>query len=129
MKIDFLKSKAEDFLKTTEYHFKEKMYHLVAFDLEQALQLFLKYTLFLKTRTYPPIHSIKELLKGAGRIYKKEKEIQKIMDRNLHLISDLEQAYLTSRYLPAEFTKKQVEDMGKFVNEMIKFLQKLWKKQ
>ena len=51
------------------------------------------------------------------------------MDRNLHLISDLEQAYLTSRYLPAEFTKKQVEDMEKFVNEMIKFLQKLWKKQ
>jgi len=81
MKIDFLKSKAEDFLKTTEYHFKEKMYHLVAFDLEQALQLFLKYTLFLKTRTYPPIHSIKELLKGAGRIYKKEKEIQKITDK------------------------------------------------
>jgi HEPN domain-containing protein len=30
MKIDFLKKRAEDFLATAKYHFKEKMYHLVA---------------------------------------------------------------------------------------------------
>jgi len=48
MKFDFLKKRAEDFLLTAKYHFKKKMYHLVAFDLEQAIQLYLKYTLALR---------------------------------------------------------------------------------
>jgi HEPN domain-containing protein len=49
----------------------------VAFDLEQAVQLYLKYTLALKLRNFPPTHSLKELLKAVGKAYKKEKEVEK----------------------------------------------------
>ena len=48
MEINFLKKRAEEFLKTSEYHFREGMYELTTFDLEQSLQLFLKYTIYLK---------------------------------------------------------------------------------
>jgi HEPN domain-containing protein len=47
------------------------MYHLVAFDLEQVLQLYLKYTLVLKLRNFPPTHSLKELLKAARKSLQK----------------------------------------------------------
>jgi HEPN domain-containing protein len=101
------------------------MYHLVAFDLEQAIQLYLKYALALKLRSFPPAHSLKELLTAVGKAYKKEKEVEKIVNENIHLIADLEQAYITSRYLPAEFTKKQVEELEEFSRSLIKWLKKL----
>jgi HEPN domain-containing protein len=44
------------------------------------------------------------------------------------LIADLEQAYITSRYLPAEFTKREVEELEKFSIELIEWLKKLWPK-
>lgn len=128
MKIEFLKQRAKEFLKTSKYHFKEKMYHLVAFDLEQALQLYLKYFLFLKTRHYPPTHSLTELFKLLGKAFGVEKEIKKLLKENFHVISDLEEAYISSRYLPAEFTREQVKAMAKFVSKTINFLKKLHEK-
>jgi len=125
MDVKFLKKRAEDFLKTAGYHLKEEMYHLVAFDLEQALQLYLKYFLSLKLKKFPPTHSLKELLDATGKAYHKGKEIRKLIDQNLHLIADLEQAYITSRYLSAEFSKNQVKELEEFVKKVIKFLQNL----
>lgn len=61
MDIEYLKKRGEEFLKTSEYHLNNEMYDLGAFDLEQALQLFLKYTIFLKLKSYPPTHSLKSL--------------------------------------------------------------------
>jgi HEPN domain-containing protein len=51
-------------------------------------------------------------------------------EENINLISDLEQSYITSRYLPAEFTKRQVENMRDWVEKLIQFLKKYgFKKQ
>lgn len=102
------------------------MYHLAVFDLEQACQLYLKYTLFLKLREFPPTHSLRDLLRGVGETYKKKKTVEKIFNQNIHLIADLEQAYITSRYLPAEFSPKQVKQIEKFSKRLIVFLKKLW---
>jgi len=125
VQMDFLKKRAEEFLKTADYHLKEGFYHLTAFDLEQALQLYLKYFLFLKLKDYPKTHSLKELMKNLGKAYHKELEIKKIIEKNIHLIANLEEAYISSRYLPAEFTLKQVKEMKKFVEDFIKFLKTL----
>lgn len=125
VEMNFLKKRAEEFLKTADYHLKEGFYHLTAFDLEQALQLYLKYFLFLKLKDYPKTHSLKELMKNLGKAYRKESEIKKIIEKNIHLIANLEEAYISSRYLPAEFTLKQVKEMKKFVEDFIKFLKTL----
>jgi len=60
-----------------------------------------------------------------GKLYKKEKEIQKIVDENASVIGDLEQAYITARYLPVEFNQKRVENMAKFTKKLIRFLKEL----
>lgn len=109
-KIDFLKDRAEDFLSNAKDLIKKGIYPLAAFNLEQALQ---------------QTHFLGELLRGIGKAYKKEKEIEKIIEKNANIIADLEHAYITSRYLPAEFFKSQVENMLNFVEKVINFLKKL----
>lgn len=121
-KADFLKERAESFRTTADYHIGKKDYPLAAFDLEQAAQLYLKYYLFLKIKYYPPIHSLKMILSEIGKAYQKEDKIEKFKDKYIHLISELENAYITSRYLPTEFTKKQIEGMKKFLEKLIEFL-------
>ncbi|HPP43109.1 MAG TPA: HEPN domain-containing protein [Caldisericia bacterium] len=128
MEINFLKKRAEEFLKTSEYHFREGMYELTTFDLEQSLQLFLKYTIYLKNRNYPPTHSLKSLFKILGETYNVEKNLEEITKDKIHLISNLEQAYISSRYLPFYYTKEEVLEMRDFVNKIIKFLEDLWEK-
>jgi HEPN domain-containing protein len=125
MEVNFLRKRAEDFLANAKYLIKKEVYSLAAFNLEQAAQLYLKYYLYLKLKKYPKIHLLGELLKGIGKVYKKEKKVKELVEKNANIISDLDQAYLTSRYLPAEFFKTQLENMLKFVEDLIEFLKKL----
>ncbi len=126
MEIEYLKKRGEEFLKTSEYHLNNEMYDLAAFDLEQALQLFLKYTIFLKIKTYPPTHSLKSLFKMLGETYNKEKELDKVLKNKYQLIGNLEQSYISSRYLPYTYTKEEVFEFQKFLNEVVEFLKELW---
>ncbi|WP_290597154.1 MULTISPECIES: HEPN domain-containing protein [unclassified Archaeoglobus] len=41
----------------------------------------------------------------------KEKEIARFMEDNIDRISNLENAYITSVYIPSEFERKEVENM------------------
>jgi HEPN domain-containing protein len=124
-KIDFLKKRADEFSDLAKWAFKEKYYNLAAFNLEQASQLYLKYYFGLRARKYPKTHSLEELLEGIGKIYEREKEVKKLLEENASVIGDLEQAYLTSRYLPVEFSKKRIENMFEFFEKLIDFLKKL----
>jgi len=124
-KIDFLKKRADEFFDLAKISFKEKYYNLAAFNLEQASQLYLKYYFALKARKYPKTHSLEELLKGLGKIYEREKEVKKLLEENASVIGDLEQAYLTSRYLPVEFSKKRIENMFEFFENLVNFLKNL----
>lgn len=124
-KADFLKKRADEFLKTADYHTREEMYSLAAFDLEQVCQLYLKYYLFLKLADFPRTHDLEELLEGIGRVYGKEKEVEEFKQENFSLVADLGQAYITARYLPAEFSKQQIETMQGFVQQLINLLNTL----
>jgi HEPN domain-containing protein len=125
METDFLKKRAESFLRDAKFAISEKRWFAAAFHLEQTCQLYLKYFLFSKLRDFPKTHSLTELLKALGRAYKREKEVKKFLENNEEEISDLEEAYLTSRYLPVEFSQKQVIKMRNFTLKLIKFLKGL----
>ena len=124
-KANFLKEKAEAFLENAKYNISKRQWFLAAFHLEQVCQLYLKYYLFLKLRRYPKTHSLRNLLEGIGEVYNKKKDIKKIIKENANIISDLEQAYITSRYLPVEFFEEQVKNMERFIKKVIKFLKNL----
>lgn len=123
----FLKQRADRFLKEGRRLLEEKVYDLAAFNLEQSAQLFLKYTLFLKLGDYPRTHSLRRLLTQlsmADKVFRSK--IEHFLAEKIETVSNLEDAYLTSRYLPKEFTEKEIRLMEKFVIELIDLLKKLW---
>ena len=125
-KGEFLIKKAKGFLEDAKYDIKTQKWFLAAFHLEQCCQLYLKYFIFKKLGDFPKIHSLNELLEELKKVYpKKKKQIEKIQKEEAGVIGDLNQAYITSRYLPIEFNKFQVEKMLEFTQKLIKFLKKL----
>jgi len=125
MRVNFLKNKAEIFFENGKEQIKKKRYFLAAFNFEQASQLFLKYYLFLRLKDFPKIHEIDRLLIETGKTYEKQREVRQFLKENASVIGDLNQAYITSRYLPIEFNFYQVTEMGKFVERLISFLKRI----
>lgn len=122
---EFLKERAESFFRDAELAIKESRWNSAAFHLEQACQLYLKYFLFKKIGDFPKTHSLRRLLKSIGKAYSKEEGIDNFVERNEEVIFGLEQAYIVSRYLPVEFSEKQVNKMVQFFKELLTFLQNL----
>ncbi|MFH0792290.1 MAG: HEPN domain-containing protein [bacterium] len=125
MKTGFLKERAEIFFESATEQLKKKHYFLSAFSFEQATQLYLKYCLLIKLRDFPKIHELEKLLLEVGKTYRKQKETDRFLKKQASVIGDLNQTYITSRYLPVEFNRYQVEKMGEFVEVLIKFLKKI----
>ena len=124
-KAEFLKNKAQIFFESGGEQIQKKRYFLAAFNFEQAAQLYLKYCLFMRIKDFPKIHEINELLKDIGKVYNKEKNVDKFLRENASVLGDLNQAYITSRYLPVDFNQYQVKEMQNFVKRLRIFLKKL----
>jgi len=125
MKIDFLKQRADDFLKTAKEGIPAKRYNLAAFNFEQATQLYLKHCLFVSLKDFPKIHELDKLLVGVGKACGKPDEVDKFFKENSSVIGDLNQSYLTARYLPVDFNLYQVQEMEKFVEKLTAFLKEI----
>lgn len=59
---EYLRNNARDFFYEGERLLKEGKYNLAIFNLEQALQLAVKYTLFQLTGSFPKTHEVTHLL-------------------------------------------------------------------
>jgi len=125
MKIDFLRNKAQIFFESGSEQIQKKRYFLAAFSFEQAAQLYLKYYLFIKLKDFPKVHEIDKLLREIGKVYNKKKQIDSFLKKNASVIGDLQQAYITSRYLPIDFSQYQVEKMQSFIKRLRIFLKKI----
>jgi HEPN domain-containing protein len=120
-----LKERAEKFYFYANQAFKNEDFEIAAFNFEQSAQLYLKYTLSLLIGDFPKTHELRKLMKELIKVTK-SKGLLKLLNEQQNVISDLEAAYFTSRYLPATFYKKQVENMKNFVDELKEILKKLW---
>jgi len=115
MNYEFLKENAEAFLKNARDLFSKGVYQLVAFNCEQAVQLFLKYILAKKLGEFPKTHSLKRLFREVENFCPALKELA---EEHITLVGDLEFAYIASRYYPAEFTHKEVSLMIEFAEKV-----------
>jgi len=119
--IEYLKRRADEFLETAQYNFTKKMYDLAAFSVEQYMQLYLKYFLAKKVGYFPKTYSVSSLFKEAGKIcsmlleFYKEKALE---------ISAIEDAYISSRYLPREFDEETVSAMLRIAEEFRRVMEK-----
>jgi len=122
---EFLKQRAEKFLANGEDLLNKGIFDLAAFNFEQYCQLILKYYLFLEVGDFPKTHFLKDLLTELGKVYKKENSAKKLLDRDVQVISNLENAYITSRYVPSIFIEGEVREMLGFCKKLTEFLKNL----
>lgn len=123
--IEVLKERAIKFLRNGEHLLHEDVLDIAAFNIQQFVELYLKYKLFLLAGDYPKTHSIKRLLKDIGKLGKKETELSNFMKENIDGISNIENAYITSRYIPSDFERVEVENMLKLSKKIKEFVDKL----
>lgn len=123
---DFLKRRAKAFLESAQADFTRGSYDLVLFHVEQFLQLYLKYLLYMKIGDFPKTHSVVRLIKDVIKVYN-DYRLREFYEENLETLYLLEEAYITSRYLPREYDKdiaKRVLNFAKKVLEVLEWLEK-----
>lgn len=123
--LEFLKKRAGKFHSYAVAAFKSGDYEMAAFHIEQSLQLYLKYTIGDLLGDFPKTHSISRLLENVTKA-SGDKSFSAFVEKEPNIVSNLEEVYLTARYLPAEFTEKQVANLISFADKVIRKLKPLW---
>ena len=122
-----LKKRARTFLESAKAGFDRGGYDLVLFHVEQFLQLYLKYLLYLRLGDYPKTNSITGLLKDLRRI-SREEVLEYFHEENLEMIHLLEEAYITSRYLPREYDEDIARRALEFAEKALEVMECLEKR-
>ena len=116
---ELLRRRAESFLRNALRLIEEGEADIAVFSLEQYCLLILKYKLLVYTGSYPRTHSIRLLIRELGRV--DSRILVLVSDvRNLHYVARLEEAYISSRYLPYKYTIEEVKDISRFILEVFK---------
>jgi len=112
-----LEKRSERFLLNAERDLKDKEFDSAMFNAEQSLQLFLKAKILEKGVEFPKTHEIRKLLDFLSKLEKAlklSKEEEKIVEL-------LEEAYISSRYLPFSFSEEDAKKAIEFVKKVKDF--------
>lgn len=120
--IEKLKKRADRFFENAVSDYRTGNYDIAMFNLEQAAQLYLESKVLSFGVQFPKIHKLKELLSVLKKLG--EEGVKDIL-KDSSTIENLEFAYVSSRYLPFSFTKRDVERAMRLVKRLRKIL---WKK-
>ncbi|MCS7150910.1 MAG: HEPN domain-containing protein [Endomicrobia bacterium] len=122
MNFAILKERADKFYEIAKECYKKGYFDLAAFNIEQAVQLYIKSVLYKLVGDFEKTHDLFELLNDYKIISGKTQEVDELIKNHKQIINELNIAYITSRYLPSKFFKEQLEDMFKFLEELLKIL-------
>jgi len=114
--LEFLKKRALEMLTLAGKAFELGMYNLALFNCEQAIQFYLKYLLAKRVGEYPKTHSIDVLLSELREVGAEPPELPDM------ILDLLEEAYITSRYLPKNYSKETAMNILRFAEDYIRRL-------
>ena len=98
----------------------DRGFHDIAvFSLEQSLQLFLKASLLKLGVDFPRTHSVRRLLELIHEVTGEDR-VKEVLHRFSVELGALEDAYITSRYVPRDYTSEEAERLRKVVEEVMK---------
>jgi len=115
---EFLKDRGLRFFSNGVELFNRGEYDLSAFNIEQAVQLILKYAIWKKLGDFEKTHEISKLLNDYKDLIDEKAKVDEFIKKYERTINDLEVAYIESRYLPSQFFKEQIEEMINFFEEL-----------
>ncbi len=119
-----LLKRSGDFFETAKYQTTQGFFDLATFSLEQSLELFLKAKMLANGVDYPRTHSLRKLLETLVKLVSEDKKevVEGVLEKYLLELGMLEDAYITSRYVMREFTKKEVERLNSAVAEVMRIV-------
>lgn len=117
--------RAKKFDSAAKYFYDNGVFDLSAFHVEQAFQLYLKFILGKELGYFPRTHSLTKLFMDLSRI---DTSFSEFYNENELAIKNVEDAYILSRYLPRDYSAKEVKFMldllEKFKKRFEKWLSK-----
>ncbi len=116
------KEKADAFLDTAIYNFEKGRYDLAAFNIEQAVQLYIKTKLLELLGEFPRTHSLVTLLRELSKVFKEE-EVERFRKENIGMLTKLSDVYITSRYYTREFYEEEVKELIEFAYRVRRLLE------
>ena len=100
-------------------------YDLAAFMADQAVQLYLKSVILELTGELPRIHAVRQLIRVLKDLSDRPKVIDDYVREKRSLLIRLEEAYISSRYMPRIYEKDEVEELVNFAEEAMGFVKDL----
>lgn len=119
--IKTFKERADAFLDTALYNFQKRRYDLAAFDVEQAIQLYVKTKLLELTGEFPRTHDLVVLLKELSSVFKRN-EVEEFIKKEMESMAKMADIYITSRYYTREFYKEEIENLFSFAKRVKELL-------
>ncbi len=118
--MEFLKERALQFLEMSKTAAERGFYELALFHAEQALQLYVKYLIYRRLGDFPKTHFLRDLLDRAVELYGDVCNLGEFIRRHSTVLTLVEHAYITSRYLPFRARREDYEAARDAVEEALK---------
>ena len=119
--IEYLFQRSRRFFESARTQTGRGFHDLVAFSLEQLLQLYLRGVLLKLGADYSRVRGVRRLLELVRELTGSE-EIEGLLSRFSIELGALEDAYVTSRYVAREYRSVEIEKLSKVVDEVIEVI-------
>ena len=103
----------------------DKDYDIAAFMADQAVQLYLKSVILELTGEVPRVHAARQLMHILKDLLGEPKPVDDFVRENRSLLIRLEEAYISSRYMPREYEKDEAEELVNFAEKAIGFVKSI----
>lgn len=123
-----LRTRAETFLKHAKQALEREEYDFACFSSEQAAQLFIKCAMLELVGEVPRLHRVRELLSLFGSsIPEVGMLISEFIKERRENLRALDDAYITSGYLPFPYTHEDAEVLVNLAEDVINITEKVLK--
>ncbi|MEM2922265.1 MAG: HEPN domain-containing protein [Candidatus Bathyarchaeia archaeon] len=117
-----LRDRALRMLESGRRSLREGDYDIAAFMADQAVQLYLKSVIFELTGEVPRVHAVRQLMSVLKDLPSDQNLFDGFVRENRSLFIRLEEAYISSRYLPRRYDREEAEELLSVAEKVIEFV-------
>lgn len=118
-----LRDRALRMLESGRRSLREGDYDIAAFMADQSVQLYLKSVILELTGEVPRVHAVRQLMSALKDLLGGQNLFDDFVRQNRSLFIRLEEAYISSRYLPRRYDKEEAEELLGFAEKVIEFVE------
>ena len=123
-RIERLLGRAKGFFEGVHFHIDRRNYDIAVFNMEQALQLYLKAVLLKLTGLYPEVHGIRLLLSYVYK-YTGDDRIAEFVKKYRIELSDVERAYTEAKYGITSYSQEDADRLLEVVIDCIRLVSEI----